>query len=195
MRTTQMIFGGPEQALMAVAMTQMGKYYGLPVYINVGLTDSKTVDAQAGLEVGTTLACGVLAGADIFGHLGICGVDQGTSLEMLMMQHEAIGYMERIMRGMEINDDTLALDTISSVGPGGTFISTEHTVRHFRKEIWFPEILDRNYWQTWVNKGKKELKERCYEKKEVLLKNYNPVPLARETMKEIETIIKAAERL
>ena len=67
MKTTQLIFSGPEQALMAVAMTQMGKFYKLPVYINVGLTDSKTVDAQAGLEAGITLACGAMAGADILG--------------------------------------------------------------------------------------------------------------------------------
>ena len=76
MRTTQVIFGGPEQALMAVGLTELGHSYGLPVYINVGLTDSKLPDAQAGLEAGITLACGAMAGADIFGHLGICGADQ-----------------------------------------------------------------------------------------------------------------------
>ncbi len=59
-------------------MTQLGKSYGLPVYINVGLTDSKLPDAQAGLEAGISLACGAMAGADIFGHLGICGADQGA---------------------------------------------------------------------------------------------------------------------
>ena len=78
MRTTQLIFAGPEQAIFGVAMTQMGKHYGLPVYINVGLTDSKRPDAQAGLEAGVTLAFGAAAGADIFGHMGICGVDQAT---------------------------------------------------------------------------------------------------------------------
>ena len=80
MRTTQVIFGGPEQALMAVGLTELAHFYGLPVYINVGLTDSKLADAQAGLESGITLACGAMAGADIFGHLGICGADQGASL-------------------------------------------------------------------------------------------------------------------
>jgi trimethylamine--corrinoid protein Co-methyltransferase len=67
MSTAQIVFGGPEQGLMAVAMTEMGKHYGLPVYINVGLTDSKTADAQAGLEIGASLLAGALAGADIFG--------------------------------------------------------------------------------------------------------------------------------
>ncbi|MFX1338735.1 MAG: trimethylamine methyltransferase family protein, partial [Promethearchaeota archaeon] len=78
MRTIQMIFSGPEQAIFSVAMTQMGKYYGFPVYINVGLTDSKRPDAQAGLECGITLALGVAAGADTFGHMGICGMDQAS---------------------------------------------------------------------------------------------------------------------
>ena len=139
MRTTQLIFAGPEQALMAVAMTQMGKHYGLPVYINVGLTDSKLPDAQAGLEAGITLALGALAGADIFGHLGICGVDQAASLAMLVMQHEMIGYVERLLKGIEISDDTLALDVIASVAPaGGVFLGEDHTAAHFRKSSGFP---------------------------------------------------------
>lgn len=91
MRTTQLVFAGPEQALMAIAMTQLGKRYGLPVYINVGLTDSRIPDAQAGMEAGITLVCGALAGADIFGHLGISGVDQASSLVMLVMQHKLVG--------------------------------------------------------------------------------------------------------
>ena len=114
MRTTQMIFAGPEQALMAVGMTQMGKFYNLPVYINVGLTDSKIPDAQAGIEAGITLACGTMAGADIFGHLGIAGVDQATSLPMLVMQHEIISYVERLLRGVEVTDKSWGLTSLST---------------------------------------------------------------------------------
>ena len=123
MRTTQMVFAGPEQALMAVAFTQLGKSYGLPVYINVGLTDSKVPDAQAGMEAGITLAAGAAAGADIFGHFGICGVDQAASLSMLVVQHELIGYVERLMRGIEVSAGTLALVVMEAVGPGGRYIS------------------------------------------------------------------------
>ena len=90
-------------------MTQLGKHYGLPVYINVGLTDAKRPDAQAGLEIGATLMLGASAGADIFGHMGICGVDQGSSLDMLILQHEAIRYVESVMRQVEVSDETLGL--------------------------------------------------------------------------------------
>ncbi|GAG97621.1 unnamed protein product, partial [marine sediment metagenome] len=61
-----------------IATSQMGKHYGFPVYINAGLTDSKRPDAQAGLECGITLSLGIASGADIFGHMGICGMDQGS---------------------------------------------------------------------------------------------------------------------
>ncbi|HID17641.1 TPA: hypothetical protein EYP26_05045, partial [Candidatus Bathyarchaeota archaeon] len=70
-------FGSPEQALMAASITQVGRYYGFPVHVNVGLTDAKIPDAQSGLEKGATLAIGAMAGAELFGHLGIAGADQG----------------------------------------------------------------------------------------------------------------------
>jgi len=189
MRTTQMIFAGPEQALMAVAMTQMGKRYGLPVYINVGLTDSKAPDAQAGMEAGITLICGALAGADIFGHLGICGVDQASSLDMLVMQHELIGYVERLMRGIAFDEEALGLDVIEEVGPGGSFIDQEHTAVHFRKELWFPKLLDRQFYDAWMSAGAKTMAQRCREEKERVLKGHRPEPLPGDIDREIERVL------
>jgi len=87
---------------MAVAMTEMGKYYGLPVYINVGLTDAKTLDAQAGSEKSATMTLGALAGADMFGHAGICGTDHAGSLEWLAADHELMGYVKRIAQGYDV---------------------------------------------------------------------------------------------
>ncbi len=194
MRTTQMIFAGPEQALMAVGLTQMGKHYGLPVYINVGLTDSKIPDAQAGMEAGITLACGAMAGADIFGHLGICGVDQGSSLSILIMQHEIIGYVERLMRGIDIDDDKLGLDVIERGQQAGSFLAEEHTVRHFRDELWFPELLDRRYWDTWAADGKKDMAQRCQEKKNRLLREHTPVPLGDDVQREVDQLLRDAQR-
>jgi trimethylamine--corrinoid protein Co-methyltransferase len=195
MRTTQLVFSGPEQALMAVAMTQMGKHYGLPVYINVGLTDSKTVDAQAGMEAGITLILGTLSGADIFGHLGISGVDQASSLVMLVMQDEVIGYVEHIMRGFEVSDETLAIDVIADVIENGEkFLSHEHTVNHFRKELWFPTLLDRQFWQAWRDDNAKDMMQRCIEKKNKLLESHTPVPLSKETEKDIDDVLKHARR-
>ena len=161
MRTTQLIFSGPEQAIFGVAMTQMGKHYGLPVYINVGLTDAKRPDAQAGLEAGMTLILGAAAGADVFGHMGISGVDQASSLDMLVLQDEIIGYTESVLREMDFSDEAMGLDVLEQAGPGGTFIDTDHTAEHFRRELWFPRILDRSFYQAWRDAGAATTEERC----------------------------------
>jgi len=194
MRTTQMIFAGPEQALMAAAMTQMGKFYGLPVYINVGLTDSKTPDAQAGLEAGITLALGALAGADIFGHLGICGMDQGSSLTMLAMQHEIIGYVERLMRGIAVDDDKLGLEVICDAGPRGNYLAEAHTAMHFREELWFPRLLDRNYFENWAGAGGADMLERCRAFKEDILSKHQPEPLPDDVRRDVDRLLRDAKK-
>lgn len=194
MRTTQLIFAGPEQALFGVAMTEIGKYYGLPVYINVGLTDAKRPDAQAGLEAAATLLLGAAAGADIFGHLGISGVDQASSLEMLAMQHEVVRYVESVLRGVEVSDETLGLDEIDAVGPGGSFIDREHTVRHFRRELWFPRLIDRAYYDAWREAGATSMEERCCAQVREILRTHRPEPLPDDLRREIDGIVTAAAR-
>lgn len=194
MATTQMIFGGPEQAIFGVGMTQMGKFYGYPVYVNVGLTDSKCVDAQAGMEVGMTLALAAAAGADIFGHMGICGVDQAASLDIMVMQHEIISYVESMMRNIDFSDDALGLSELEEVGPGGTLIDRMHTVEHFRKELWFPKLLDRNYYQTWLNGGATNMQQRCKAMKDDILKNHQPEPIDPELEKVIDEVVAAAKK-
>lgn len=194
MRTTQMIFAGPEQAIFGVAMTQMGKRYGFPVYINVGLTDSKRPDAQAGLETGVTLAFGAAAGADIFGHMGICGVDQASSLDILVLQNEVIGYVNSMMRKVEISDETLGLDVIDEVGPGGSFIDTGHTVAHFRNELWFPDLLNRQYYQAWLDTGAASTEDLCRMRKEEILANHRPEPLSPELNAALDEIVANAKR-
>jgi len=194
MRTTQMIFGGPEQAVFGVALAQMGKHYGLPVYINVGLTDSKRPDAQAGLEIAATLMLGAAAGADIFGHLGIAGVDQATSLDMLVLQDEIIGYVESVLRPVELSDEVLGLDVIEEVGPGGTFIDTPHTVRHFRGELWFPRLLDREFYDAWLGAGARSTEERCAERKRAILATSDPPPLDHDIERSFDEILATAWR-
>jgi trimethylamine--corrinoid protein Co-methyltransferase len=194
MATTQLIFSGPEQAIFSVAMTQMGKHYGLPVYINVGLTDSKRPDAQAGLEAGMTLMAGAAVGADIFGHMGISGVDQASSLDMLMMQNEMISYVESVMRDVDFSDDAFGLDVIEQVGPGGTFIDQVHTARHFRKELWFPKLLDRNYYQAWLDGGSGTMEDRCKVMKDRILESHQPEPLDDGIDKVIDAIVTAARK-
>ncbi len=194
MKKIQIIFSGPEQAIFSIAMAQMGKFYGFPVYINVGLTDSKLPDAQAGLECGLTLAMGSAAGADIFGHMGICGVDQASSLDILVMQSEVISYVESLNREIDFDDDTFALDIIKEVGPKGNFLDKLHTRNHFRKELWFPTLLDRDIYDNWRDKGSLTMENRCCERKEEILASYEPKSLESDILKDLELIVKNAKK-
>ena len=194
MRTTQLVFGGPEQAIFGVAMTQMGKHYRLPVYVNAGLTDSKLPDAQAGIECAATLQPAAAAGADIFGHMGICGVDQAASLDMLVMQSEVISYVESTVRTMAFDDDAFAVDVVEAVGPGGSFVGEAHTRDHFKAETWFPTLLDRRYYDPWREQGGQDMAARCAEQKARLLVDHAVEPVADDLDRELSRIVKAAQR-
>ena len=194
MATTQLIFSGPEQAIFSVAMAEIGKAYGLPVYTNAGLTDSKHLDTQAGLEAGITLMVGAAGGADIFGHMGICGVDQASSLDMLVFQNELISYVESAMREIDFSDEALGLDVIERVGPGGMFIDRQHTAERFRKELWFPKLLDRSYYENWYESGAASMQERCRDRKRQILEDLEEEPLDNELESTLNGIVAAAKR-
>ena len=103
LRTGIISFGSPEQGLMAVAMSELGKHYGLPVYVNTNLTDARKQDAQAGvLEKMASLLLGLLAGADLLGHAGLVGNDNGGSLVWLLLDHEAFDFARRITQGFPL---------------------------------------------------------------------------------------------
>jgi trimethylamine--corrinoid protein Co-methyltransferase len=152
-RTSICSFGSPEQALMAVAMVEMGRFYGFPVYINVGLTDAKNLDAQAGMEKAATLTTEPWPEANCSATRGLW-YGPRCFLEWLLADDELMSYVKRIVRGFDINPETLGLETIHSVGPAGNYLAEEHTVRHYRQEIWRPaQVWTRQAWDTWESKG------------------------------------------
>ena len=192
-RTSICSFGSPEQALMAVAMVQIARSYGFPVYVNVGITDAKTPDAQAGIEKSATMVLGVLAGADTFGHAGICGTDHGASLPWLVIDNELMAYVKRIARGMEVNPETLAVDVVHAVGPGGNYLAEEHTVRHFRNEIWAPgSVWTREVWDGWESSRQTTMGDRAGAEVQRILDTYQPEPMDEALAREIDRIVECA---
>jgi len=186
-------FGSPEQALMAATLAQIGNSYGFSVYANIGLSDSKTLDYQNGFERAFTLLFGVLAGVEGAGSYGFTGMDQGSSLVQLVADNEMLSYFRRLYRGFEVNEEKLAFEIVKNVGQNGNFLLEEHTRRNFREEIWFPKLVDRQYWEPWVSSGSKDMMKRAREELECILKNHNPEPISEALEKEIEEIVKAAE--
>jgi len=194
MKTMNLASGAPEQALMGVSIAQISQFYGFPVGIDLGLTDSILPDAQSGLEKGITSTMGLLAGADLYGHMGILGKDVGGSIAQLIIDDEMHGYLKRLKRSFEINEETLALDVIKRVGIEGNYITDEHTLKHYRSEFWQPELMQRLKWEMWKKDGKKSMLERAVDKQNYLLENHTPKPLDEDLSVELERILEAAEK-
>jgi trimethylamine---corrinoid protein Co-methyltransferase len=186
-------FGSPEQGLMALALTEIGKSYGFPVYINVNLTDSKLLDVQAGFEKIGSLLLGMLAGADLFGHAGILGPDHGGCLSWLVADNASASFAKQILKGVTIDAEHLAVEVINSVGPGGNFLSEEHTVRHFRKDLWLPDRLwTREPFDVWEQKGSTSFEQRARNRIDEILAKSEPIELEAGLEVEIERIVAAA---
>jgi trimethylamine--corrinoid protein Co-methyltransferase len=193
-RTSICSFGSPEQGLMAVAMTQIAQFYGFPVYINVGLTDAKVPDAQAGIEKASSMLLGVLAGADTFGHCGICGTDHAGSLLWLTFDNELMNYIKRIARGFEVNAETLATDVVNLVGPAGNFLAEQHTVEHFRRELWLADQLwTRQSFDGWQSGGSSSFADRLTAHVDSILTTHTRQLLDDALSREIDNIVKHAE--
>ncbi len=189
-------FGSPEQGVMAAAITQVATRYGVPIHVNVGLTDANLPDAQAGAEKATSLLMAALAGAELSGHLGIAGTDQGACFEQLCVDDEIAAFVLRMLQSLEVNDDTLALDVARRVGVGGSFLPQPHTARHTRSELWIPKLLNRDIWDRWREHGARDTIQRAHEMVEAALRIHAPEPLEKESRLFIEqTVAEAAKKL
>jgi len=193
MKTGNMSFGSPEQGLLAVGLVQVARSYGFrAVGVNLGLSDSNSFDSQSGFEKGVTLFQGIQAGADILGHQGISGQDSCGSLPQLVLDNEFLSYLKRYFRGYEINDGTIALDLIKKVGIGGNFLSENETVKRFRKEVFIPEILNRDSWNSWSSRGRKLAKDIAVNRIEEISRKEKVKEIENDKMREIKSIYKAA---
>ncbi len=194
-RTSICSFGSPEQSIMALAMVEMARFYELPVYVNVNLTDAKSLDVQAGMEKMGSFILAMMAGADLFGHAGIVGTDHGGNLAWLLVDDQAYSYAARIARGLSIDPGTLALDVTISVGPGGNFLGSKHTVDHFRKELWVPgSTWTRDSFEQWMKHGSQNVADRATAEVDRILQTHQPVPMDPDLEKEIDAIVDSARR-
>ena len=112
---------------------------------------------------------------------------------MLIMNDEIIAMTKRVMRGIEVNDDTLMLDLINEVGPGGEFISTTETAERCRQEIWNPTLMDRDPWVIWEENGSLTMSDRIKQRMHEILTHHKPLNLPERAAKKIAAIIEAAE--
>jgi len=131
MRTAVMSYGAPEFSIINAASSQLAHHYGIPFFGTGGCSDSKLPDEQAVAEATTSLLMAMLTGTNLIHDIGYIDGGNTGSLEMVVMLDEVFSMLGRIVRGMRIDEETLALDVINDVGSGGHYLSHEHTRRFF----------------------------------------------------------------
>jgi trimethylamine--corrinoid protein Co-methyltransferase len=170
----------------------LARFYGLPAFGWGGVSDAKVVDQQAAAEAALTLLAESLVGGNIIHDLGYLESGLTFSFAQLVICEEIVGWVEAFLRGVQVSDETLALDVIAQAGPEGQYLNKEHTRKHFR-EMWHPHLLERDDYVTWEKKGGKTLGQRAAQRVAQILEEHRPEPLPEDVKGQLDRIVQRAE--
>jgi trimethylamine--corrinoid protein Co-methyltransferase len=188
MRTMTFPYGAPELSLHTACLTELCHYYKLPMFGIAGATDAKIIGAEAGAEVMHQCLMSSLSGADLVHGAGLMDHCTMISPELIVLTDETIDMLKVSMGGVEINDQTLALDLIDKVGPGGNYLAEPHTVKHFRK-FWVPRFMDRTQWNASLSTNAvTHCEDLVNNKTKEIMDTHIPRPLAEDIVREIRKI-------
>lgn len=193
MSTGLLSYAAPEFMLATSALTDMARYYRLPMFSIAGCSDSNIYDQQAALEASIWTVLSTLNGGNLVHDVGYINNGLTTSYEQIVVTNEVVGMVRRITGGFNINEETLALELINQVGPGGEFLTSQHTLEHF-KENWFTDLISRTPYETWENAGRKDLRQRANEKVKFIFGNHHPEPLEKKHQNELKQIIQTMNK-
>ena len=196
MRTTIISYGSPEWPLGMMAQMDLARYYNLPAWSAAGATDSKVVDAQAGIEITFSVLANFLARATLVHDVGYIEYGSTSSMEALVIADEVIRQTRFFMRGVEVSPRTLALDATARVRPGGGYLADDHTLDNWREAQWHADMMDRARYDDWVEQGCQDMFTRANQRAKMLLAEHEVPPLPAEAEVVIEETLerRVAER-
>ncbi|MDY6827477.1 MAG: trimethylamine methyltransferase family protein [Bacillota bacterium] len=185
--------GPPEHGLLSAGAIKLAQYYGLPSLVGGGISDSKIADAQVGYEYAMNSLLGSLAGGNIV--YGAGAMESGLTIDFakLVLDVDMIRNIKKVLEGIPINDEQMAMELIHEVGPSGEFMSSTHTFEHMREQS-RPIIFDRSNRSAWNAEGQKDATERAYEEVKAVLDKHQPAPLPPGAGDEIKKVISDFEK-
>ncbi len=184
--------GGPEDFLFGAATNILADFYNIPLSMGSFATGAKEPNWQAGLEGSLSTFMASVVMSDML--LG-CGFLHGSriwSFAEMMMDCEIFSIVHKMMEGIVVNDETLAMESIANVGPGGHYLGQKHTRKHMR-ELFMPKFMDRRPYSEWETK-KDDARDWAIAKARKTLKEHQPDPLDANISKEMDRIIKSVEK-
>lgn len=192
LRTGAYTGGGPEDFLFGAATNRLADFYRVPLSMGAFATGAKEPGWQSAIDNAFSSFMAVASGADMLLGAGLLHGSRILSYEMLVMDAEIWSIVRAMERGIVVNDETLALDAIREVGPGGNFLTHRHTKKHMR-ELWLPTLMDRRPYNVWEVK-RDGAREWALEKARTLLRDHQPEPLDKALQAELRRIIIGCEQ-
>jgi trimethylamine--corrinoid protein Co-methyltransferase len=186
LRKMDFTLGSVEMAMMNASAVQLAKLYNLPIYASAGVTEAKRPDIQAGFEKTVSSLTVAMTGADYI-HLAAGMLDSANSIsyEQYVIDNEIIGMISRILSGIKVNEDVMAFDVIERVGPGGNFVTEDHTIDHMKDEFFYPNLSVRCNFDVWEERGKQNMLSQAYVRVREILEDGKDGLLDHETISEI----------
>lgn len=189
MRAATCSHGGPEFAMLRVGTSQLAKYYGLPCGGGSVLADTKSIDVQLGMEKMGTGLLPALAGTNMCTGMGLFADENAISLETLVIDWEITGWIERVLRGIEVTKETCDLAVFKEVGPGGDFVRCAHTRENYKRESFLPHIMDRGYLALDKDPLAKEMRKRAKTMYPKLMREYKAPEVSADIVRQMDEII------
>ena len=195
MRSGDFTFASPETTLMAGALAQMLQLYGIPHAVHGSTTRSNALDAQVGYETGMLNLFSALSGADIVIEATSSALENTETSypEQAIIGDEICSFINRILKGIEVNQETLALDVIREVGAGGEFLTHTHTMKHFKYEQWDSQLGNRIRREPWEEAGSKDIQARAKDRLKEILSTHQPKPLDPDVQRKLQEIVENAD--
>ena len=189
MATAQSSYNAPEFVRAYVCEVEMAKWLGLPNWGFSGHTDAQLIDAQAGLEAAELTMLSLQLGSNLNHDVGYLDFGLTGSLEELVLVDELIDRARRLLADLEVSDETLAVDVLAAVGPGGDFLGQRHTRRHLRTEQWRPRLLNRLSHDRWLQAGGLDVTAKARRRARELLAAHQPPPLPASLAARLDAIV------
>jgi len=144
LRSMSNLAGPIERGMLNSAVAQMAQHFKIPIYATAGTSDAKTVDVQCAYESAMSSLITAMSGANYIHDIaGLMEFDLTVSYEKLVIDNEILGMCQRVLRGIEVDEDTMGLDLLISKGPGKDYLAEPHTVKHMRDEFFTPQLANR----------------------------------------------------
>jgi len=194
MKTALMAMGAPENNLALAAQAEVARSFDLPTWGLAGATDSKLLDAQAGIESTFSILSQGLSGLNLIHDVGYMAAGMACSLEQLVMGNEVVGMTKRFVDGITVTRETIARQIIEDVGPSGHFLVQPHTMNHFKEELWNAKLLNRQTIDAWDASGKPTMEDRVKEEVKMIVETHKPEPLSDKIVSELDRLKREGEK-